>query len=88
MYQEDSFVVETLPRGEFVGAVFDGHAGSKVSDFLKLNFSSFLAKLPEYKYRNYGEALRKTFQNLEQHLSQQDYAYLQGSTACVILIAD
>ena len=70
MYQEDTFTVETLPGGEFVGAVFDGHAGDKVSNFLKHNFVSFLIKLPEYKYRNYGEALRKTFQNIEHHFSQ------------------
>ena len=64
--QEDSHIANTsLPDGVAVFGVFDGHGGKEVSIYVKEKFCKELVKLPEFKSKQYGEALRSCFRRMD-----------------------
>ena len=45
--------------------VFDGHGGKEVSKFAEDNFETIFKGQPEFAKKNYEEALKKTFFDLD-----------------------
>lgn len=45
--------------------VYDGHGGSEVATYVALHFLDALKKCPEYNRKEYAEALKKTFLELD-----------------------
>jgi serine/threonine protein phosphatase PrpC len=41
--------------------VFDGHGGGEVAQFAKTHFTDILKNLKSYQEKNYGDALRQGF---------------------------
>lgn len=92
--QEDAHIaVLSLPNGEAIFGVFDGHGGDQVSKFVEKKFVEVFTKLPEYKEKNYQAALTKCFIQLDEMMTSdksQDpitaYSMSTGCTSCVSLI--
>lgn len=70
--QEDAHIANLqLPNGEAVFGVFDGHGGAQVSQFVKKKFEAILTSLEEYKNKDYGAALTKTFIKLDEMMTSE-----------------
>ncbi len=70
-------------------AVFDGHGGSEVSHFCKLNMQRILTSRTSFTEGKYEEALKETFIALDDLLLQeidQDIVYTTGSTSIAVLV--
>ena len=88
---EDAHVVFEIkgdPNNAILFGVFDGHGGKEVAEFCKANIQQVLESQESIKKQNYEEALKKTFFQLDEQLSKQEYAEMTGTTACVILVTD
>ena len=77
-----------LPGGEkgMVFGVFDGHGGKEVAVFAADKYIDTLTSLKEFKDADYKEALIKSFYNLDEQVSTEDFALDTGCTSNVILI--
>jgi len=69
-----------------VFAIFDGHGGNEVSQFLSLNIESILIKYITQSNYNIKESINKTFLELDNLLKSQNKFQKIGSTATLILI--
>lgn len=83
----------SLPNGEAVFGVFDGHGGKEVAVFVEKKFVEVLTKTAEYKTAKYAEALTKTFIQLDELMTSEKsndpitaYSMSTGCTSCVALI--
>ena len=64
--QEDSHIARTdLPDGVCCFGVFDGHGGKEGSIWVKEKFCEELVKLEQYKSKNYAEALKACFRQMD-----------------------
>ena len=69
--QEDTHIARTdLPDGLSLFGVFDGHGGSEVSIYVKEKFVDQLIKLPEFKSKNYEQALKTCFHQMDKLMLQ------------------
>lgn len=68
--QEDSHIAELSLGGTKVAlfGVFDGHGGKEVSIYVKENFVSLLLSRPSFEKKQYEQALRETFQQVDEVL--------------------
>ncbi len=67
--QEDSHIADLkLPNGEAIFGVFDGHGGKEVALYVQKHFIETLKNLPEYKNKNYAEALTKCFIKMDEQM--------------------
>ena len=88
-YQEDRHIVDefTLPGFRFF-AIFDGHGGDKVSNFLKIHFKNILFGLLNkktlYSVTECTNCLYKTFEIVNSILPRHISMFC-GSTAIVVL---
>ena len=67
---EDSHISQEidLPGGKSKGmlfCVFDGHGGSKVSEFASKNFVKTFINQKDFKNKKYSKALKQTFFDLD-----------------------
>mmetsp|Transcript_25405 Transcript_25405/g.28209 ORF Transcript_25405/g.28209 Transcript_25405/m.28209 type:complete len:219 (+) Transcript_25405:90-746(+) len=64
---EDTYIANTTSLGDgiYIFSVFDGHGGSEVSKYLKLNFSNFLKENENFKAGKYELALVQTFREID-----------------------
>jgi len=88
---EDEYVV--ADGGRFV-AVFDGHGGGGVSAFLKRYLYRRLVENLQQEQgvstslSNYVQAIRSTFDQMEQEVLEDDTLEYQGSTAVAVMVFD
>lgn len=83
-YMEDRYVIKPNFYEDYnLYAVFDGHGGSFVSEFCKVNLASTLSFY--LRDNPISFALVKTFEHLHRELPQE-YAGNQGTTALVALV--
>ena len=89
-YMEDRFSILTnFPNNEekALFAIFDGHGGSIISEFLCQNFITFFMKqYQKYEIKNYEKIFQKTFSSLNDEIKKISNSYKMGSTATIILI--
>ena len=63
---EDSLKCEvSLPQGESLFAVFDGHGGKEVAEFCSREIVSILSSLESYRSKDYEAALKESFIELD-----------------------
>lgn len=77
-----------LPNGEkgMVFGVFDGHGGKEVAVFAADKYINILKNLADFKNQNYVKALEQSFYDLDESVSNEDYAMDTGCTSNVVLI--
>ena len=89
-YMEDRFsILINFPNNEekALFAIFDGHGGSTISEFLCQNFISFFMKqYQKNEVKNYEKIFQKTFSSLNDEIKKIPNSYKMGSTATIILI--
>lgn len=69
---EDAHLVElSLPNGEALFGVFDGHGGKEVAEFCSQEFASTLQSLDLYVSQNYEEALKECFIKIDAQLMSE-----------------
>jgi len=89
-YMEDRFsILINFPNNEekALFAIFDGHGGSTISEFLCQNFISFFMKqYQKNEVKNYEKIFQKTFSSLNDEIKKIPNSYKMGSTATIILL--
>ena len=89
-YMEDRFsILTSFPNEQCKAlfAIFDGHGGSSVSQFLCQNFiSTFLKISQKFEVKNYEKIFQKCFITLDEDIRKIPGSNQMGSTATVILI--
>lgn len=89
---EDAHITQEidLPDGKkgMLFAVFDGHGGKEVAQFADKHFKNILREQPKFKAKNYKEALRQSFFDIDALIGKEDYGTDTGTTACVVLFTD
>ena len=87
---EDAHISESiaLPGNQtgMLFGVFDGHGGKEVAMFTQKHYKNKLMGDPEFKNKNYEQALRNSFLSHDADVKKEDYAYDTGTTSCVVLI--
>ena len=87
---EDRFsILINFPNNEekALFAIFDGHGGSTISEFLCQNFISFFMKqYQKNEVKNYEKIFQKTFSSLNDEIKKIPNSYKMGSTATIILL--
>lgn len=88
---EDTHIADkiSLPDSDGDGllfGVFDGHGGQEVALFAQQKFKNTFINQPEFKRKNYKDALIKAFHDVDDNVKYEDYAADTGSTSCVVLI--
>lgn len=66
-------------------AVFDGHGGDAVSNYLKANFRNILIKYLRETNKDVPAALLRTFNHIAGVLENENYSFHTGSTALVMV---
>jgi serine/threonine protein phosphatase PrpC len=79
-----------LPDGKkgMLFAVFDGHGGKEVAIYSEKHFKRIFVDQPTFKSKNYKEALRKTFFDIDALIGKEEYGVHCGTTACVVFFTD
>ena len=89
-YMEDRFsILTSFPNDQCKAlfAIFDGHGGSSVSQYLCQNFiSTFLKISQKFEVKNYEKIFQKCFITLDEEIKKIPGSNQMGSTATVILI--
>lgn len=96
---EDAHICHTdIEEEVHLFAVFDGHGGSEVAKFCEKYFVETLLKNQEFKKKNYEQALRETYEEMDVLLEYNNFALLKpfmeqidlnsqaGCTAVVVLL--
>lgn len=66
---EDSHIGKCgLPNGEHLFAVFDGHGGFNVSEYVAKHYVNTFIEFDEYKKGDYETALKKTNYALDEQM--------------------
>lgn len=68
---EDAHLAICEPHGDskiWIFGIFDGHGGSEVAKFVKINFMKTLRENKDYKEGRFKEALEETFLNMDRRL--------------------
>jgi len=91
-HQEDSFSIaeDNIEKCGFaIYSVFDGHGSDQYSGHASKNMKDFITSEPEFKKKDYVEALKKAFHQENESLkSFFKNSQKGGTTATVLLIAD
>ena len=70
---EDTSLAEiSLPQGESLFGIFDGHGGQEVSRFCKEKLTEILVSLPSYQQKDYEKALVESFTRLDELLRSEE----------------
>ena len=68
-------------------AVFDGHGGEYVSQYLKENFSEFLKKTINSKYNSrFTQILKESIENIDKYFDNSEEAKNCGSTGTIVVV--
>ena len=68
-------------------AVFDGHGGEYVSQYLKENFSEFLKKTINSKYNSrFTQILKESIENIDKYFDNSEEAKKCGSTGTIVVV--
>ena len=68
-------------------AIFDGHGGSSVSEYLCKNYINIFLKLCEkFENKNYEKIFQKSFYSLDEEIKKIPGSNKMGSTGTIILI--
>ena len=68
-------------------AVFDGHGGEYVSQYLKENFSEFLKKAINSKYNSrFTQILKESIENIDKYFDNSEEAKNCGSTGTIVVV--
>ena len=68
-------------------AVFDGHGGKYVSQYLKENFSEFLKKTINSKYNSrFTQILKESIENIDKYFDNSEEAKQCGSTGTIVVV--
>lgn len=67
--EDTCYVNASLPQGEAVFCVFDGHGGREIAAFCRMEFERTFTALEAYQARNYEQALRDCFVRLDELLT-------------------
>ena len=68
-------------------AVFDGHGGEYVSQYLKENFSEFLKKTINSKYNSrFTQILKESIENIDKYFENSEEAKKCGSTGTIVVV--
>ena len=68
-------------------AVFDGHGGEYVSQYLKENFSEFLKKTINSKYNSrFTQILKDSIENIDKYFDNSEEAKQCGSTGTIVVV--
>lgn len=96
MTLEDRFLGQANINGDMsILAIFDGHSGPEVAEYLSKNFVKELLSNKEFEKTNYELALKQTFMELDRKLFEDPVerkklfvnGFSPGSTAMVALIS-
>lgn len=86
--QEDAHICQEIDIGGgdkgMLFCCFDGHGGKEVAIFAQDNFTRIFQEQPEFKSKDFGKALEKTFMALDAKVQKEEYAQDTGSTSCVV----
>ena len=74
-----------LGDGNSLFGVFDGHGGRFVATFIKDEFEKELLNCEAYKTKNYPQALRDTFMNVDMMIKQTRRGVKTGATCTIVL---
>ena len=90
-YMEDRFcILVSFPHNEqnkSIFAIFDGHGGYQISNYLMNNFFSIFIKISEKcNNTNYEKILEKTFSHCDDEIKKIQGSQKMGSTATILLI--
>jgi serine/threonine protein phosphatase PrpC len=86
-YMEDRYVIEPNFYNDWsLFAVFDGHGGSYVSEWLKNNFTNILKECLTESPRDLQLAIHNAIKNVVTTISVTDSLFC-GSTVCAVMIA-
>ena len=66
--EDTSLSVVSLPQGESLFAIFDGHGGHEVARFCKEELEKTLTENASYKTKDYEKALKESFITLDDKL--------------------
>lgn len=88
---EDRFcILVSFPnnnQNKSIFAIFDGHGGYQISNYLMDNFLNFFNKISEkYNNQNYEKILEKTFSHCDDEIKKIQGSQKMGSTATIILL--
>ena len=68
-------------------AVFDGHGGEYVSQYLKENFCEFLKKTINSKYNSrFTQILKESMENIDKNFDNSEKAKQCGSTGTIVVV--
>ena len=68
-------------------AVFDGHGGEYVSQYLKENFCEFLTKTINTKYNSrFTQILKESIENIDKYFDNLEEAKQCGSTGTIVVV--
>lgn len=66
---EDSHIAECdIGDGNSLFGVFDGHGGPEVAKFVEKHFTKSLINSPQYKRKDFKQALEQTFMKMDRLL--------------------
>ena len=90
-YMEDRFsILINFPNNDnckALFAIFDGHGGSSVSEYLCKNYINIFLKLCEkFENKNYEKIFQKSFYSLDEEIKKIPGSNKMGSTGTIILI--